>query len=99
MAAAQDASKIDHGRLVYERVCIACHTPDNVMVSSPKAGDAAEWKRRVEARPAGLDGLVHNAINGFGAMPAKGAHPELTERDIRDAVLYMMAPPAGTRAP
>jgi cytochrome c5 len=95
---AAEAQSVEKGRAVYHSVCIACHAPENVMVSAPKAGDAAEWARRAGKGAAGLDMLVTHAIDGFGAMPAKGGHAELTAAQIRDAIVFMRAVPdaAGT---
>jgi cytochrome c5 len=95
---ADEAQSVEKGRAVYQSVCIACHAPENVMVSAPKAGDAAEWARRAGKGAVGLDMLTRHAIDGFGAMPAKGGHAELTAAQIRDAIVFMRAVPdaAGT---
>ena len=77
------------GREVYESVCIACHAAGNVMVSSPKLGDSKEWQQRM-ARAGGLDGLVRNAVQGVGAMPARGGKPELDAGQLKAAIRYMM---------
>jgi cytochrome c5 len=90
---ADEAQSVEKGRAVYQSVCIACHAPENVMVSAPKAGDAAEWARRAGKGSAGLDMLTRHAIDGFGAMPAKGGHAELTTAQIRDAIVFMRAVP------
>lgn len=74
------------GRVTYNAVCSACHAPENVMVNSPKAGDVAEWRRRLAK---GLESAAANAINGIGAMPPKGGAPELSTEQIRQAILYM----------
>jgi cytochrome c5 len=79
----------DAGRAVYESSCRACHDPANVMVSSPKAGDAAEWAKRLDK---GIEKLTDNAANGIGAMPPKGGAAELNRDQIRDAILHMAAP-------
>ncbi|MTW11298.1 hypothetical protein GM658_11905 [Pseudoduganella eburnea] len=77
------------GREVYEAVCIACHAAENVMVSSPKLGEGKEWQQRME-RAGGLDGLVRNAMQGVGAMPARGGKPELDAAQLKAAIRYMM---------
>lgn len=77
------------GRNTYESVCIACHATENVMVSSPKLGDRKEWQERM-ARAGGLDGLVRNAVQGVGAMPARGGKPELDAEQLKAAIRYMM---------
>jgi cytochrome c5 len=87
---AADAPSVKSGRAVYESVCIACHAVENVMVAAPKAGDVAEWRRRLVQAPKGMDTLTDHAIAGFGAMPPKGGRDELTRDEIRNAIVYMM---------
>ena len=74
------------GRAVYESACIGCHSPTNVMVASPKAGDRAEWARRLQK---GLDEVTRSAVNGIGAMPAKGGCGKCTPEQIREAIKFM----------
>ena len=82
----------DAGQELYRSVCSACHGPENVMVSAPKAGDIAEWGRRLAKGPKGIEALTDNAINGFAAMPPKGGASELTREQVRQAIEYMAAP-------
>lgn len=79
----------DEGRSVYISICSACHAPENVMVSSPKAGDVAEWKRRLAK---GIEATTDNAVNGFSAMPPKGGVSSLSREQIRLAIQYMAEP-------
>jgi cytochrome c5 len=88
-AFAEDAQRVEAGKAVYQAVCIACHAPENVMVSAPKAGDVAEWARRAARAPGGIDMLTDNAVNGVGAMPPKGGAAELTRTQVRDAIEFM----------
>jgi cytochrome c5 len=83
------ASANEAGRRIYNQVCIACHAPENVMVSSPKAGDAIAWKKRLAK---GLQAATDNAVNGFGAMPAKGGATDLSPEQISLAIQYMATP-------
>ena len=85
------ASAADTGRDVYQAVCMACHAAENVMVSSPKQGDAKEWQRRL-SRAGSLGALADNAVNGYEAMPPKGGHTELTRSQIEAAIRFMMQP-------
>ena len=91
-AFAENARQIEAGKAVYQAVCIACHAPENVMVSAPKAGDVAEWARRAARAPGGIEMLTRNAMSGVGAMPPKGGATELTKEQIRDAVEFMRKP-------
>jgi cytochrome c5 len=77
------------GRAVYETNCRACHDPANVMVSSPKVGDAAEWSNRMRK---GIEKVTDNAVDGIGAMPPKGGAAGLNREQIRAAILHMSTP-------
>ncbi|WP_018412415.1 c-type cytochrome [Methyloversatilis thermotolerans] len=72
------------GEQIYKGVCAACH--DAGMAGAPKKGDTGAWAARIAT---GLDALVHSAVNGKGAMPAKGGNASLTEEEITRAVVYL----------
>lgn len=86
------ASANDPGQVIYRAVCSACHGPENVMVSAPKAGDTAEWAARLSRAPKGLDTLTDNALAGFAAMPPKGGNSKLSREQLRLAIVFMMTP-------
>ena len=69
----------------YQQVCAVCH--DAGVLNAPKPGDAAAWEPR---RAKGLDTLYANAINGIGAMPAKGGRADLSDDVIKAAVDYLL---------
>lgn len=89
---ADAAPVIDAGQTLYELVCRACHGPENVMVSAPKAGDTVDWGQRLSRGSRGLETLADNAVNGSGAMPAKAGHSELSRDQILLAIKFMMMP-------
>lgn len=100
--AADTVKPTDVGQALYKSVCIACHAPENVMVSAPKAGDVSEWGKRLSRGRNGLETLTDNAVNGFGAMPPKGGNSQLTRDQIRQAIEFMLmsnkpAEPTGSR--
>lgn len=72
------------GVQVYKAACAACH--DAGAAGAPKLGDSAGWASRIAT---GLEALVHSAVNGKGAMPAKGGNAALTEAEITRAIVYM----------
>ena len=72
------------GEQVYNAVCGACHATG--LLDSPKTGSDADWTPRAAI---GLDALVTSAINGKGAMPARGGNPSTTDEEIRSAILFM----------
>ncbi len=82
------------GRSLYTTYCMACHAPENVMVSSPKLGDKGEWSKRLRN---GLDQTTDNAVKGFGAMPPKGGCMGCTREEIRKAIQYMANPDSSVK--
>jgi cytochrome c5 len=100
ISSAAEVRPVAQGRTVYQNVCMACHAPENVMVSAPKAGDIKEWARRgAEAPGGGLEMLTDHAFEGFGAMPPKGGRPELTRAQLRDAIKFMRSPAPDEASP
>ncbi|MDX5362909.1 MAG: c-type cytochrome [Pseudazoarcus pumilus] len=84
VAAADEAAGDRDGETVYKSVCSACHSAG--VAGSPKTGDNAAWAPRIAK---GLDAIVTTAINGVGAMPARGGNPNLTDDEVRRAVIHM----------
>ena len=82
-AAAPAAPK--SGKDIVAAACNACHATG--AAGAPKIGDKAAWQARFDA---GMDSMMNNAINGKGAMPARGGNPSLTDEDIRAAVISML---------
>jgi cytochrome c5 len=80
------------GPQVVREQCAKCHREGKG--GAPKIGDRAAWTPRLAA---GLDNLVRAAIRGHGGMPARGERADLTDAEVRNAVLHMINPaPAGT---
>lgn len=73
------------GAEVYQSSCASCHAEG--IAGAPKTGDKEFWGAKISAGP---DLLVQNAINGIGAMPAKGGNPNLSDEEVRAAVEYMI---------
>jgi len=73
------------GDQAYTKVCSACHGAG--INGAPKVGDHAAWGPRIAQ---GKETLYSHAINGKGAMPARGGTtwPDAT---IRMAVDYMVS--------
>ena len=82
-AAAPAAQK--SGKDIAAAACNACHATG--AAGAPKIGDKAAWQARFDA---GMDSLMSNAINGKGAMPARGGNPSLTDDDIQAAIISML---------
>lgn len=73
------------GKEITEAVCTSCHAAG--VLGAPKIGEAGDWTSRMTA---GLDAIVISAINGKGSMPARGGDGNLTDEDVRKAVVYML---------
>jgi cytochrome c5 len=82
---------------IVQAQCAKCH--QNGEAGAPKIGDRVAWTPRLKK---GLDPLVASAIHGHGAMPARGGLPDLSDQEIRGAVIYMFnygVPIATAQAP
>lgn len=85
---------------IVQGACAACHQQGQQ--GAPKFGDREAWIPRLKK---GLDSLVVSAIHGHGGMPARGGLPDLSDVQIRGAIVYMFnfgiaaAPPSAVPAP
>ena len=70
---------------VYNKGCLACHASG--AAGAPKFGIAADWTARLAL---GTELLYSNAINGKGAMPARGLCPNCSDDEVKAAVDYMI---------
>jgi cytochrome c5 len=73
------------GEQIYKQACMACHAAG--VANAPKSGDKAAWG---PALSTGMDTMVANAIKGKGVMPARGGLASASDKDISDAVHYMV---------
>jgi cytochrome c5 len=72
------------GEQVVAAQCHKCHEAG--VNGAPKIGDRAAWSPRLAH---GLDALVRSAINGHGGMPARGGMIDLTDTELRHAIVFM----------
>jgi len=75
------------GRQVADTQCSKCHLEGKS--GAPKIGDRDAWTQRLKK---GLDATVAEAIKGHGGMPARGDKADLTDSEVRAAILYMFNP-------
>lgn len=75
------------GEQVVRAQCATCHEAG--AGGAPRIDDRAAWSQRMKL---GLDATVRSAIKGHGNMPARGGLAELTDTEVRNAILYMFYP-------
>ena len=73
------------GTAVYNQACAMCHVPG--LANAPKFGDKAALAPRVANW---REALLHSALKGKGAMPAKGGNPKLSDEDVAAAMDHML---------
>lgn len=73
------------GEQIVAAQCIKCHQTGTG--GSPRIGDREAWVPRLKN---GLAVLVRSAINGHGSMPARGGMANLTDNEMRDAIIFMI---------
>ena len=64
--------------------CAKCHEAG--LQGAPKIGDREAWIPRLKQ---GLGNLTVSAIRGHGGMPARGGLPDLSDEEIRGAIIHM----------
>jgi len=82
------------GEEIVKAQCIKCHGTG--VGGAPRIGDRAAWIQRAKV---GLDAVVRSAIQGHGPMPPRGGMADLTDTEIRSAVVYMLNYGAGQSKP
>jgi cytochrome c5 len=85
--AEKEMTKERTGEQVVRAQCARCHEAG--VGGAPRIGDRSAWTPRMEK---GLDVLVRSAIRGHGGMPPRGGQADLTDSELRSAVLYMFNP-------
>ncbi len=73
------------GEQIVRAQCSKCH--EDGVGGAPRIGHREDWIPRMKE---GLDSVVRSAINGHGGMPARGGMANLTDSELRSAVVYML---------
>jgi len=73
------------GESIYTGVCMRCHGTGEY--GSPKLGDRVAWQPRFHE---GVDQRLAQAIDGLGAMPPRGGKDDLSDAELRAAIVYML---------
>jgi cytochrome c5 len=82
----KDLTRGRSGEQVVQAQCVKCHQTG--VGGAPKIGDRAAWAPRIKN---GLDNTVRSAIRGHGGMPARGGMADLTDSELRSAIVYMFS--------
>jgi len=80
------------GEQIVRAQCVKCHAAG--IDGAPAIGDRSAWIPRLKE---GLDALVRSATRGHGGMPARGGMADLSDTELRSAIVYMIdegTPPA-----
>jgi len=78
------------GEEIVRTHCVKCHGTG--VGGAPRIGDRAAWIHRATY---GIDALVRSAIKGHGAMPSRGGMPDLSDTELRHAIVYMLEQSVG----
>lgn len=73
------------GEQIVQAQCVKCHAAG--VEGAPRIGDRSAWIPRLKQ---GLEPLVRSAIRGHGGMPARGGMADLTDPELRGAIVYMI---------
>jgi cytochrome c5 len=74
------------GEQIVQAQCAKCHQTG--VGGAPEIGDLDAWRPRLKN---GLDSTVRSAIKGHGGMPARGGMADLTDSELRSAIVYMFS--------
>lgn len=73
------------GSDIYASNCVACHSSG--VAGAPILGDVAAWTERLTK---GVETVYANAINGIGAMPARGTCMDCSDDDVIAAIDHIL---------
>lgn len=76
---------LKNGEKIYKQNCSICH--DGGQLAAPKIGDKKVWAPIIDQN---MDILFEHTINGYKAMPPRGACTTCKTTDLMDAVIYMV---------
>jgi len=73
------------GEQIVQAACIRCH--ETGVGGAPRIGDKTAWSQRISQ---GVDAVTRSAIRGHGDMPARGGLADITDREVTNAILFML---------
>ena len=75
---------------MFDGLCFGCHGANSAIPNTPRLTHKDEWAPRIKK---GKETLFKHALEGFqdkGMMPAKGGNTELSDDEVKAAVIYMV---------
>ena len=90
-ASAAAAPTARSGEQIVKMVCAGCH--ETGKGGAPRIGDRTAWAKRVSG---GIEAVTASAIQGHAGMPARGGMANLTDAEMRSAILAMFNAGGGT---
>ena len=83
-------ANVDNGKVVYEKICIACHMTG--VAGAAALTDTPRWE---EMAAKGMKTLHNSVINGipegkYGVMPERGSCTDCSDQDLYDGIGYML---------
>lgn len=81
---ASSPAVVRRGGAIVAAHCALCHQDGRE--GAPRIGDRAAWAPRVSQ---GLDALVRSATHGHGGMPPRGGVADLSDLELRGAIVHM----------
>lgn len=85
VACVQADDGIRSGKQVYDTSCGACHTAG--ILQAPRLANQQDWEQREKQ---GFKVLLSHALKGFKNMPARGGNPTIIDKEIVNAIIYML---------
>lgn len=73
------------GEQVYNQACTACH--GGGVLGAPRTNNEEDWAPRLAK---GMDVLLQHSIEGFNAMPPRGACGNCSDDELQAALEYMI---------
>ncbi len=74
-----------NGEQIVRTNCAKCHQAG--VGGAPKIGDRAAWIPRLKQ---GFEVVVRSAIKGHGPMPSRGGVVDITDPELRAAIVFMI---------
>ncbi|MCC7040729.1 MAG: cytochrome c5 family protein [Burkholderiales bacterium] len=91
LAEASGPKGVMTGEQVFDATCKTCH--ETGLAGAPKIGDKAAWGKIIAQ---GANTTFGHAIDGLRGMPARGGNSDLTDDEVKRAVVFMASKAGAT---